>query len=207
LLCHIEESQCQQFYRRKQSWDFYEKKLLEIFRLPTANLNLLPDRRHTGQLMHDYYQKLTQQLGYRNAQLLRTQSFLYTKGCHLLQLPPWFYYPGLKLLPSSEEDIHLKMLVWEALKTKEGRLVTKQELWRILEAIFLEEGNFVWQPLPNIGLKKLFKIVGNNLLRWLQECYVLIKVNNKYLITSIFLREDPEKLIHWLKKVKKQHFF
>ncbi len=99
------------------------------------------------------------------------------------------------------------MLVWEALKTKEGRLVTKQELWRILEAIFLEEGNFVWQPLPNIGLKKLFKIVGNNLLRWLQECYVLIKVNNKYLITSIFLREDPEKLIHWLKKVKKQHFF
>ena len=25
LLCHIEESQCQQFYRRKQSWDFYEK--------------------------------------------------------------------------------------------------------------------------------------------------------------------------------------
>ena len=207
LLCHIEESQCQQFYRRKQSWDFYEKKLLEIFRLPTANLNLLPDRRHTGQLMHDYYQKLTQQLGYRNAQLLRTQSFLYTKGCHLLQLPPWFYYPGLKLLPSSEEDIHLKMLVWEALKTKEGRLVTKQELWRILEAVFFEEGNFVWQPLPNIGLKKLFKIVGNSLLSWLQECYVLIKVNNKYLITSIFLREDPEKLIHWLKKVKKQHFF
>lgn len=84
LLCHIEESQCQQFYRRKQSWDFYEKKLLEIIQLPTANLNLLPDRRHTGQLMHDYYQKLTQQLGYRNAQLLRTQSFLYTKGCHLL---------------------------------------------------------------------------------------------------------------------------
>lgn len=105
---------------------FLRKKLLEIFRLPTANLNLLPDRRHTGQLMHDYYQKLTQQLGYRNAQLLRTQSFLYTKGCHILQLPPWFYYPGLKLLPSSEEDIHLKMLVWEALKTKEGRLVTKQ---------------------------------------------------------------------------------
>ncbi len=99
------------------------------------------------------------------------------------------------------------MLVWEALKTKEGRLVTKQELWRILEAVFFKEGNFVWQPLPNIGLKKLFKIVGNNLLRWLQECYVLIKVNNKYLITSIFLREDPEKLIHWLKKVKKQHFF
>lgn len=186
---------------------FLRKKLLEIIQLPTANLNLLPDRRHTGQLMYDYYQKLTQQLGYRNAQLLRTQSFLYTKGCHLLQLPPWFYYPGLKLLPSSEEDIHLKMLVWEALKTKEGRLVTKQELWRILEASFLEEGNFIWQPLPNIGLKKLFKIVGNSLLRWLQECYVLIKVNNKYLITSIFLREDPEKLIHWLKKVKKQHFF
>ncbi|EPI26409.1 hypothetical protein D354_00180 [Enterococcus faecalis] len=44
-------------------------------------------------------------------------------------------------------------------------------------------------------------------MSWLQECYVLIKVNNKYLITSIFLREDPEKLIHWLKKVKKQHFF
>ncbi|CAM3022580.1 competence protein CoiA [Enterococcus faecalis] len=207
LLCHIEESQCQQFYRRKQSWDFYEKKLLEIIQLPTANLNLLPGRRHTGQLMYDYYQKLTQQLGYRNAQLLRTQSFLYTKGCHILQLPPWFYYPGLKLLPSSEEDIHLKMLVWEALKTKEGRLVTKQELWRILEASFLEEGNFIWQPLPNIGLKKLFKIVGNSLLSWLQECYVLIKVNNKYLITSIFLREDPEKLVHWLKKVKKQHFF
>ena len=99
------------------------------------------------------------------------------------------------------------MLVWEALKIKEGRLVTKQELWRILEASFLEEGNFIWQPLPNIGLKKLFKIVGNSLLSWLQECYVLIKVNNKYLITSIFLREDPEKLIHWLKKVKKQHFF
>ena len=68
-----------------------------------------------------------------------------------------------------------------------------------LGSYFLEEGNFVWQPLPNIGLKA-FKIVGNNLLRWLQECYVLIKVNNKYLITSIFLREDPEKLIHWLKK-------
>ena len=57
---------------------FLRKQLLEIFRLPTANLNLLPDRRHTGQLMHDYYQKLTQQLGYRNAQLLRTQSF-YTR--------------------------------------------------------------------------------------------------------------------------------
>ena len=166
LLCHIEESQCQQFYRRKQSWDFYEKKLLEIIQLPTANLNLLPGRRHTGQLMYDYYQKLTQQLGYRNAQLLRTQSFLYTKGCHILQLPPWFYYPGLKLLPSSEEDIHLKMLVWEALKTKEGYLVTKQELWRILEVSFLEEGNFIWQPLPNIDLKKIFKIVGNRLLSW-----------------------------------------
>lgn len=99
------------------------------------------------------------------------------------------------------------MLVWEALKIEEGHLVTKQELWRILEAIFWEEGNFVWQPLPNISLEKLFKIAGNNLLRWLQECHVLIKVNNKYLITSIFLREDPEKLIHWLKKVKKQHFF
>ncbi|MGC3809607.1 competence protein ComA, partial [Enterococcus faecalis] len=74
-------------------------------------------------------------------------------------------------------------------------LVTKEELWRILVAVFFEDGNFVWQPLPNIGLKKLFNIVGNSLLSWLQECYELIKVNNKYLITSIFLREDPEKLI------------
>ena len=66
-------------------------------------------------------------------------------------------------------------------------------------------GSYFWKKelclaaTAEYWLKKLFKIVGNNLLRWLQECYVLIKVNNKYLITSIFLREDPEKLIHWLK--------
>ncbi|MGH2155984.1 competence protein CoiA, partial [Enterococcus faecalis] len=63
-----------------------------------------------------------------------------------------------------EEDIHLRMLVWEALKSEEERLVTKQEVWSILEAVFFEERNFVWQPLPNIGLKTLFKIVGNSLL-------------------------------------------
>ena len=82
--------------------------------------------------------------------------------------------------------------------------MTKQELWRILEAIFWKKGT-LFGTTAEYWLKKLFKIVGNNLLRWLQECYVLIKVNNKYLITSIFLREDPEKLIHWLKS-EKQHF-
>ena len=89
-------------------------------------------------------------------------------------------------------------------KTEEERLVTKQELWRILEAIFGRR-ELCLAATAEYWLKKLFKIVGNNLLRWLQECYVLIKVNNKYLITSIFLREDPEKLIHWLKS-EKQHF-
>ena len=75
------------------------------------------------------------------------------------------------------------MLVWEALKPKKA--FSDQTGTMAYLGLFFEEGNFVWQPLPNIGLKA-FKIVGNSLLSWLQECYVLIKVNNKYLITSIF---------------------
>ena len=58
---------------------FLRKKLLEIFRLPTANLNLLPDRRHTGQLMHDYYQKLTQQLVTEMLSCLEHKAFIYER--------------------------------------------------------------------------------------------------------------------------------
>ncbi len=37
---------------------FLRKKIMQFFLLPTANLNLLPDRRHTGQLMHVLLSKI-----------------------------------------------------------------------------------------------------------------------------------------------------
>ena len=49
------------------------------------------------------------------------------------------------------------MLVWEALKTEEERLVTKQELWRILEAIFGRR-ELCLAATAEYWLKKLLKL-------------------------------------------------
>ncbi|MGM0219979.1 competence protein CoiA [Enterococcus sp. AZ126] len=198
---HIEEDFKKKLYSTKKSWSFYSYFLLEIFNFP-KNSNVYIQRKYkVGQLINAYYSELNRKLYRRDEKIRKLQSELYNNRLHLIQLPNWFYYPGLPLFCCRESDILLKIGIWNLVQFFDQNVFKYSELIQLLKTN-LDQSAGLFYELPNIPSEILQIYCLNQMLRQLIVCNHLIRVENGWKIEIGFSKYSISDVRKWLKKIE-----
>lgn len=206
LYFHLEETQTNRLYFSQKSWAFQEKRLVEVFAYP-KNGKIYVERKYLLKpLLKAYYHQLLQQFSYQNKQLYKIQNSLYSEGYHILQLPEWFYYPGLRLFEVKSSDLILKQLIWSRLQELPSKKYLKAELFSIIKEQ-LEQSKKYLRTFPNIEEAVLITRCAGELLRWLVDCEAIQESQEFYQIVPATKSRSKQALLKWVEKNKNQCIF
>ena len=182
LYYHLEENHQGQLYFTCQCWPFFQNRLLDILNTPHIQEKPTNRKHAVGQLMREYYYDLMKKSQKRNSQIRLIQSTLYQDGLHLLQLPIWFYYPGIRLFYCQKSEILLKAAIWNWLQTVNQAVIHYQDLQQELYTIFLKVRPFFYD-FPLISKTDLFSYYFQQLFSSLIQCQHLCqKSDNTWLV-------------------------
>ena len=204
LLFHIEEDWERNSYYVTKTWKFYSEKLTDILYYPTKAKIYSRRSFNTKKYMENYYRDIEDKLVRRNEDIRKIQEQLYLQFQHVLSLPYWFYYPGLRLFCCKNSDLFLKKKIWNLLENYSENEVTISKLINLFYKE-MNESSQLFYDFPNINKSKIAMICSNQLLHQCFECEVLIKKGKGYQININSLKNKEGSLKKFLmnKNIKK----
>ncbi|MTD41584.1 hypothetical protein GIX45_23755 [Erwinia sp. CPCC 100877] len=173
LLYHLEEDWSKKLYAAKKTWKFYQKDLLEIFNFPQNALLYLQRKHKSGRLVEDYYVALEKRLVRKDERVRVVQSVLYNKRLHILNLPYWFYAPGLHLFCCRHSDLLLKYRIWTVVRFFDQNVVCTADFLAALKNE-LKQAQDLFCPLPNVATEQLQNYCLQYLMKSLIACGHLV---------------------------------
>lgn len=204
LSYHLEENQRGELYSLRQRWPFFEKRLLDVLNEPFIQRKQKFRTHPVGQLTKRYYCDLMKKLKNRNEKVRRLQSILYSEGLHLLQLPLWFYYPGLRLFGCHQSEILLKLAIWCWLQRMDRRVIHLQELRHACYTLLFREPSFFYE-LPMVSQKNLFFSCFRQLLLTLIHCrHLSQKSETTWLVTTQNKQQTQASMQQALTQIEKK---
>ncbi|AIM25663.1 competence protein CoiA [Melissococcus plutonius] len=177
LYFHIEESYTKKLYYEKKTWPLYSFSLLTIFFYPILSTFSHQRVHNTADLIKDYIQNLTKKLMTNDKCIYKLQQELYSNHLHLLELPYWFYYPGISLFCCKESEILIKYLVWKIIDKHVDQKITHHQLLKLISQQ-LRKHSSVFYAFPCISLKVCIGYCSYQLYRWLIDSQILLPTTN-----------------------------
>ncbi|MGG5341302.1 competence protein CoiA [Enterococcus sp. AZ020] len=203
LYFHLEEDWKKRVYSAKKTWPLFTDFLLKIIHFPvTAALHHYREYQ-VGQLISAYYDELNKKLCKREEQVRLIQSQLYNNHFHILQLPYWFYYPGLHIFCCVGSDMLLKLIVWKWVQFFDQNVFLPDELKASLMAE-LAKSTELFYDFPNISLGSIQKYCFEQLLRRLVHCQHLIKTSKGWKVNAGENEYCVVDIYKWLKSIEKK---
>lgn len=198
---HIEEDWKKRLYSSKKTWSFYRHSLKQIFDFPKESKVYIQREIKIGELIQNYYYELNKGLLVRDERIRVVQAALYNNHFHLLQLPNWFYYPGLRIFCCRGSDILLKVKIWKWVQFFDQNVIGHVALINVL-AKELEESSELFYELPNVPMKSIQAICLNQLFIYLISCGHLTKVQNGWEVRAGNSDQSPISIKAWLQIIK-----
>ncbi|WP_423253535.1 hypothetical protein [Melissococcus plutonius] len=109
--------------------------------------------------------------------IYKLQQELYSNHLHLLELPYWFYYPGISLFCCKESEILIKYLVWKIIDKHVDQKITHHQLLKLISQQ-LRKHSSVFYAFPCISLKVCIGYCSYQLYRWLIDSQILLPTTN-----------------------------
>lgn len=198
---HIEEDWKKRLYSSKKTWPFYQYSLEKIFDFPKdSNIHVHREIK-IGKLIQRYYYDLSSRLSLRDERIRLIQAELYNNHLHLLQLPNWFYYPGIHLFCCRGSDILLKVKIWKWVQFFDQNVISHFELIDILTKELNESAELFYE-LPNVSMKSIQAICLSQILLYLIACGHLIKVENGWKVRCGNSDQCLMDIKTWLERIK-----
>ncbi|MBP2099265.1 competence protein CoiA [Enterococcus rivorum] len=193
---HLEEQWNRQLHSVTKKWCFSSESLLQIFSFPEKRLFFHQRKHNTRELVQAYYQDLNKKLVTKDRCILEVQATLYNKGFHLLHLPYWFYYPGIRLFCCKQSDIFVKQKFFELVQFygKEG--ICSEALF-ILAVNELEKADIYLIIFPNVSKKILIQQCVRELFHWLKVCQLIKKIENKWYYNHNIISDQTISFGNW----------
>lgn len=201
---HIEEDWKKRIYFSKKTWSFYSESLLDIFDFPNNSKIFSRRKIEIGKLVQEYYSELNRKLYRRDEQLRAVQAILYNNRFHILQLPIWFYYPGLRIFCCRGSDQLLKIRIWKLVQFFDQNVIRRTDLIRVLEKE-LEKSGELFYELPNISRSAIQRYCLNQILVHLITCNHLLKVQNGWKVTMGNSNQNIMEIKECLKRVENKY--
>lgn len=198
---HIEEDWKKRVYATKKIWSFYSVFLLEIFNFPKKSKIYIQRKFKIGELVHGYYSELNRKLYMRDKKIGMIQGELYNNRFHLLQLPNWFYYPGIHIFCCRGSDMLLKVRIWKWVQFFDQIVIEHLELIQILKTE-LERSVALFYELPNIPFKSVQLYCLNQIVMYLIACNHLEKVENGWRVTAGISNQRITDVGKWVKSIE-----
>lgn len=180
---HIEEDWKKRMYSSRKTWLFYTNFLVEIFDFPKKSKIYSRRTFKIGELIQGYYYELNRKLFMRNEKIRGLQAILYNNHFHILQLPNWFYYPGLHIFCCRGSDMLLKIRIWTLVQFFDQNVIEPLKLIKRLEKE-LENSVDLFYELPNIPFKVIQAYTLNQLITYLIACNHLVSVQNGWKVEA-----------------------
>ncbi|WP_086444130.1 competence protein CoiA [Candidatus Enterococcus lemimoniae] len=201
---HIEEDWKKMLFASKKTWSFYSESLINIFHFPTKG-NIHSQRKYKiGELLHSYYSDLNKKLYRRDEKIRVIQAELYNNRFHLIQLPNWFYYPGLHIFCCRGSDLLLKVRIWKLVQFFDQDVISHFELIHALEKE-LAKGSELFYELPNIPHKVLQAYCLNQVFNYLIDCHHLIRVPTGWKVSLEQQDQSTSTILEWLKRIENNY--
>ncbi|MGX7148249.1 competence protein CoiA [Enterococcus ureasiticus] len=204
LHVHIEEDWKKRMYSLKKSWSFYSDFLLKILNFPKKPKMYIQRKFKIGELMQEYYSELNRKLYTRDEKIRMLQAELYNNRFHLLQLPNWFYYPGLHIFCCRGSDMLLKVRIWNLVQFFDQNVFEDSELIQLLETE-LDQSIELFYELPNIPFRTVQTYCLNQILIYLIACNHLVKVDNGWKVNASNAEQRISDVEEWLKKIENKY--
>ncbi|OJG54741.1 competence protein CoiA [Enterococcus haemoperoxidus] len=198
---HIEEDWKKRVYSSTKVWSFYDGFLSEIFKFPNKSKIYIKRKFKIGELVQGYYIELNRKLYRRDEKIRIVQTELYNNRFHLLQLPNWFYYPGLHIFCCRGSDLLLKVRVWRWVQFFDQNVFEQSELIQVLKTE-LEKSIALLYELPNIPFETIQAYCLNQLLMYLIDCKHLIRVKTGWKIEAGSSDQKIDDVKEWLKRIE-----
>lgn len=203
LYFHMEEDWKKRIYYSKKSWSFYACNLIDIFNFPYKSNFFVQRKFEIGRLVQDYYIDLNRKLARRDEQMRNVQSVLYNNHRHLLELPPWFYYPGIRIFCCRGSDLVLKLKIWNLVQFFDQNVFELVEFDIFIQKQ-LEDMEELFYEFPTIAMTEIIKYCSNQLIMWLIDCNNLIIVKNGWKIVVRDKKLKQTDLNQWVKSIEKK---
>lgn len=204
LHVNIEEDWKKRMYSSKKSWSFYSDFLLEIFDFPKNSKIYIQRKFKIGELIQEYYSELNRKLFTRDEKIRMLQAELYNNRFHLLQLPNWFYYPGLHIFCCRGSDMLLKTRIWNLVQFFDQNVFEPLELIRVLK-IELEQSAELFYELPNIPFKTVQAYCLNQILTYLITCNHILNVEAGWKVSARVSIQRISEVEEWMKKIENKY--
>lgn len=201
LYFHMEEDWKKRIYYSKKSWTFYEDILLDIFDFPYKSNFFVQRKFEIGKLIQDYYFDLNRKLTRRDEQIRNVQSVLYNNRCHLLELPSWFYYPGIRIFCCRGSDLLLKLKIWNWVQFFDQNVFELIEFERLIQKQIVDRRDLFYE-FPNVSMEEIKKYCSNQLIMSLIDCKYLITVSNGWKIVAGDKKLKQTDLNQWMKSIE-----
>ncbi|WP_086312219.1 competence protein CoiA [Enterococcus sp. 7F3_DIV0205] len=198
---HIEEDWKKRVYSLTKSWSFYSDYLVEILNFPNKSKIYSQRKFKIGELIGEYHLDLSKKLSRRDGQIRTIQMELYNNRFHILQLPNWFYYPGLRIFCCRGSDLLLKARIWKWVQFFDQNVFEHVELIHVLKAE-LEKSKALFYELPNIPYKVVQQYCLNQLLTYLIACNHLIKIDEGWKVIVGVNDQKIDSVREWLKGIE-----
>lgn len=193
---HMEEQWDRQLHYVTKNWEFNTKSLLEVFSFPEQKLFFHQRKYNTGKLIQSYYHDLNKKLVKKDKYILEIQATLYNKGFHLLQLPYWFYYPGIRLFCCKQSDIFIKQKILELVQLygKEGIYMKTLVTLAVNE---LQKTDIYLIKFPNVSENLVIQYCLRELFNWLEICKVIIKIEDRWYYNHNIIASSVNSVGNW----------
>ncbi|EOL43702.1 competence protein CoiA [Enterococcus caccae] len=201
LYFHIEEDWKKRPYASKKAWTFYSEPLMKILHFPSQGNIHVRRKYKMGNLIQDYYTDLNRKLYRRDKKIRLVQSTLYNKRFHLIQLPNWFYFPGLHIFCCRGSDLLLKVQIWKLVQFFDQNVISHLEIIQAFENE-IEESRGLFYELPNIPFQVIKIYCLNRLLDDLIKCNHLVKVQTGWKFDLGNPDQSVPAIIEWLKRIE-----
>jgi competence protein CoiA len=182
LFYHLEEDWSKKLYAAKKIWRFYQKDLFAIFNYPLQAKLYLQRKHKSGRLIKAYYVELEKRLVRRDERVRSVQSILYSKQLHILNLPYWFYAPGLHIFCCRHSDLLLKYRIWAVVRFFDQKIICNGEFLAALRSE-VQQAQELFCPLPNITAEQLQDYCLYYLLKSLIACGHLKMRSREWVVT------------------------
>jgi competence protein CoiA len=182
LFYHLEEDWSKKLYAAKKTWKFYQKDLLAIFNYPSHAMLHLQRKHESGHLVKAYYGELEKRLIRRDERVRSVQSVLYNKQLHILNLPYWFYAPGLNVFCCRHSDLLFKYRIWTVVRFFDQNVVCAAELLAALRSE-IQQAQELFYPLPNVTAEQLQEYCLHYLIKSLITCGHLNRQTQDWVVT------------------------
>ncbi|MDR2832792.1 MAG: competence protein CoiA [Streptococcaceae bacterium] len=182
LKYHISEDYLGNLFYHEQFFPFFQGDLSEILNYPQngifkQHLDFIP-----VDMLKKFHQKNWHGVSGRSEHYLKMQAHLYQERENLLQLPKYYYYPGLKPIFAKKDFLLWKLHLFQLL---EGGVSLKEAIYQLFRV------NLATYHMPNIRqadlfmdfiIEELLALKTLNLLIEKEKRFYLIKCKTRHLI-------------------------